>query len=356
MIPDARLLVVDALRYVHDLPRRAFVDLLRPGDLVVANDAATLPASLYGVHAATGAHVEARLAGIRTLNDLDVSNFLALIFGDGDFHTRTENRAPPPPLMPGDRLRLGPLTASITGILDHPRFVSLHFDGSPASIWAGIARHGRPIQYAHVQTPLALWDVWTPIAGRPAAFEPPSAGFALDWRTVTALHDQGIGFTTITHAAGISSTGDERLDSRLPLDEPYEISETAAAAINGTKHAGGRIVAVGTTVVRALEHAASGTGALHSGHGLATQRIGPSTRLRIVDAILTGVHERGTSHYELLRAFVDAVTLEDADEWLERYHYRTHEFGDSVFVEHSRSANDASAGQDPRLHFINREF
>ena len=336
MIPDAKLLVVDALRHVQDLPRRAFVDLLRPGDLIVANDAATVPASLHGVHDTTGAHIEARLAGVGTLNDLDVSNFLAIIFGEGDFHTRTEDRPAPPPLIAGDRLLLGPLTATITQILDHPRLVSLHFDGSPGAIWAGIAHHGRPIQYAHLQTPLALWDVWTPIAGRPAAFEPPSAGFALDWRTVAALHGHGIGFTTITHAAGISSTGDARLDSRLPLDEPYEISETAAAAINATKDAGGRVIAVGTTVVRALEHAAWGTGVLRAGHGLANQRIGPATRLSIVDAILTGVHERGTSHYELLRAFVDSGTLEEADEWLEGYRYRPHEFGDSVFIERSR--------------------
>ena len=56
------------------------------------------------------------------------------------------------------------------------------FDGPPAAIWEGLARHGRPIQYAHVPQPLVLWDTWTPIAAAPVAFEPPSAGFALDWR------------------------------------------------------------------------------------------------------------------------------------------------------------------------------
>ena len=68
----------------------------------------------------------------------------------------------------------------------------------------GIARHGRPIQYAHVAAPLALWDVWTPIAGPPFAFEPPSAGFAIDWRMLAAMADRGAEFATITHAAGIS--------------------------------------------------------------------------------------------------------------------------------------------------------
>jgi S-adenosylmethionine:tRNA ribosyltransferase-isomerase len=333
---DAKLLVVNAQHQLRDVARPAFVDLLRPGDLVVANDAATLPASLHGHHLATGSLIEVRLAGRRTLDAEDVSDFVAVVFGAGDFHTRTENRPTPPRLIPGDRLALGPLMATVTSILDHPRLVSLHFDGTADTIWAGIARHGRPIQYAHMLTSLALWDVWTPIAGRLAAFEPPSAGFVLNWRTVAALHEHRIGFTTITHAAGISSTGDDELDNRLPLDEPYEISEAAAAAVATTRQAGGRIVAIGTTVVRALEHAAAEDGVVRAGGGLANQRIGPATRLKVVDALLTGVHERGTSHYELLRAFADNATLQHADEWLEQHRYRTHEFGDSMFIERPR--------------------
>ena len=148
--------------------------------------------------------------------------------------------------------------------------------------------------------PLALWDVWTPIASPPVAFEPPSAGFALDWRTIAAFRARGIGFATITHAAGISSTGDLELDRQLPFDEPYDIPQSTARAIARTRESGGRIVAIGTTVVRALEHAAMRDGSVvHAGPGVATERIGPGTRLRVVDAILTGVHERG---HEPLRA------------------------------------------------------
>src|SRR5439155_14039968 len=113
---------------------------------------------------------------------------------------------------------------------------------------------------AHVPEPLALWDVWTAIAGPPVAFEPPSAGFALDWRALAALRARGIAFATLTHAAGISSTGDDDLDRRLPFDEPYHIPRTTAAAIRRVRARGGRIVAVGTTVVRALEHAATWDG------------------------------------------------------------------------------------------------
>jgi S-adenosylmethionine:tRNA ribosyltransferase-isomerase len=330
--PDAKLLAIDRSRRFRDLDRVALPDLLRRGDLVVANDAATLPASLYGTHLRTGAVVEVRLAARRSLESDDVSEFRAIVFGAGDFHTRTEHRPPPPALLPGDRLSLGPLDARVESVV-HSRLVSLRFDGTADEIRAGIAAHGRPIQYSHIATPLMLWDVWTPIASRPVAFESPSAAFSIDWHVVADFRARGIGFVTITHAAGISSTGDPVLDGHLPFEEPYEISPSAALAINHTKERGERVVAIGTTVVRALEHAAVADGVVRSGAGLATQRIGPASRLRVVDAVLTGVHESGTSHYEMLRAFADDATLESAADWLEGHHYRTHEFGDSVFLE-----------------------
>jgi len=330
---DAKLLVVDARRRIGHAPRSAFVELLRRGDLVVANDAATLPASLRGTHGATGAPVEVRLAGRPSLEAGDVKRFSAVVFGAGDFRTRTEDRAEPPPLSSGDRLVLGPLRAAVERTLGHARLVSLLFDGSPDEVWAGLARHGRPIQYAHVPAPLALWDVWTRIAGPPVAFEPPSAGFALDWRALALMRARGVEFETITHAAGISSTGDEELDRLLPFDEPYRIPSATAAAVNRAKARGGRVVAVGTTVVRALEHAAAADGRVRAGRGVATQRIGPASRLRVVGAILSGTHEAGTSHYELLRAFLDDETLRRATDELDARGYLTHEFGDSVLIE-----------------------
>jgi S-adenosylmethionine:tRNA ribosyltransferase-isomerase len=92
--------------------------------------------------------------------------------------------ASPSALSRGDSLQLGPLTAILEALLGHPRLVTLRFAGAPHSVWAGIARHGRPIQYAHIPMPLALWDVWTPIATAPVAFEPPSASFVLDWKSL----------------------------------------------------------------------------------------------------------------------------------------------------------------------------
>lgn len=328
---DRRLLSVNPLGVARHLYRADLAAELRLGDLVVANNAATLPASLAGVHRTTGVPVEIRLAGWVSLGD--PTRFTALVFGDGDHRTPTEDRPPPPALTPGDRLRLGPLEAVIEH-LDHPRLARLRFSGCQDSIFSGIARHGRPIQYAHVSAPLALWDTWTGIADRPLAFEPPSAGFVLDWRMVAAWRKRGIGFATLEHAAGLSSTGDSALDGRLPFDEAYRIPPATAVAVARTRMKGGRVIAIGTTVVRALEaSAASNNGDVRSGDGVATGRITRQTRLRVVDAIVSGVHEPGESHYDLLRAFADDAILGRMAKALRKGTYHTHEFGDFVLIE-----------------------
>jgi S-adenosylmethionine:tRNA ribosyltransferase-isomerase len=330
---ESKLLYVDAAGRIRSVPRTSLVELLQPGDLVIANDAATLPASLFGVHLQTGVEVEVRLAARASLAPDDVLRFNAIVFGPGDHRTRTEDRALPPPLAPGQRLRFGSMTAVIEALLGHPRLVALRFENSTAEVWAGLARQGRPIQYAHLPRPLQLWDVWTPIAAQPVAYEPPSAGFALDWQLLAAFASKGIEFATITHAAGISSTGDPELDRLLPFDEPYRIPVATEKALRRACHDGRRAIAIGTTVVRALEHSASRFGAVLAGEGVADQRIGAHTPLRVVDAILSGTHEPGTSHYDLLHAFAGARVLRRADRVLETGGFRTHEFGDSVLIE-----------------------
>lgn len=325
---DARLLVLrrDGT-FVHE-PRAALAKYVRAGDVIVANDAATMPASLFGMHERTASPIEVRLASWAGRALGDPSRFVAVVFGDGDYLTRTESRAPPPALIAGDRVTLGPLRATVAEVRIPPRLVVLALDGDAASIWAGIAQHGRPVQYAHMTEPLAMWDVWTPLAGAPAAFEPPSAGFVLDWQLQQALRARGAHIVTLTHAAGLSATGDDALDARLPLPERYVIPNETAEVVRGAR---GRVIAVGTTVVRALEHAAS-RGGLRSGAGIADQRIGSHTRLHVVDALLTGTHERGTSHFELMRAFASDASLAAAGAALDREGYRTHEFGDSMLV------------------------
>ena len=333
----ARLLVVREHGRIDHWPRADFVRLFRGGDLVIANDAATLPASLRGKHVRSGREIEVRLAGRDSL--AQVTRFSAVLFGRGDFRTRTEDRPLPPPVHPGDRLTLGPLQATVVGLHHHPRLVALEFEGPPSAIWEGLARHGRPIQYSHVPQPLALWDTWTPIAGPPVAFEPPSSGFVLDWATVASLTKHGVRFATITHAAGISSTGDPALDALLPFDEPYRIPACTAEAIRQARELGTRVIAIGTTVVRALEHAAAIAPVVQAGEAVASQRMDASSRLRIVSAILSGTHEPGTSHYDMLRAFVDEGRLNRISRALDEHGYRTHEFGDSVFLEAARQTS-----------------
>ena len=345
---DARLLVVDGAGRISHHPRSALADLLVAGDLVVANDAATLPASLSGRHVATGVAIEVRLAGRRSLDADDVAWFLAVVFGAGDWRTRTEDRPLPPPLAAGDTLALGPLAATVARVVAAPRLVELCFGGAADAIRAGIARHGRPVQYAHIAAPLALWDVWTAIAAQPVAFEPPSAGFVLDWRLLDQMARRGIGFATLTHAAGLSSTGDAALDVQLPFDEPYHLPTATVAAVRAARERGDRVVAIGTTVARSLEHAAAQPGGIRAGPGIATNRLGRSTRLRVVDALVSGTHEPGSSHHELLRAFVGDMTLDRIDAALESPSpgYRTHEFGDSVLVE--RGVATPRAYAEPR--------
>jgi S-adenosylmethionine:tRNA ribosyltransferase-isomerase len=347
----AKLLVVDAAGAIRHADRIRLADLMRAGDVLVANDAATLPASLAGVHVATGRAIELRLAGRRSLSVDDVHEFTAVLFGEGDFRTPTEHRSLPPRVIAGDVLMLGPLRATVLRTLDHPRLVQVRFSGDADAIWAGIARHGKPVQYAHVGEPLKLWDVWTRVAALPVAFEPPSAGFVLDWSLLSALKAKEVGFATLTHAAGLSSTGDDALDARLPLDEPYHVPAATVRAIREAKARGGRVIALGTTVTRALEHAATARG-LHAGAGVADQKIGARTALRVVDVIVSGTHEPGTSHYELLRAFAPDEVLRAANAELEANGYLTHEFGDSVWIEHiaeNRGLAAAASGMLPAV-------
>lgn len=334
---DARLLVVGRSGAIEILRRSDWASLVREGDLVVGNDAATMPASLVGRHAPTGARVEVRLAARRSLDPGDLV-FDAVLFGDGDHRTRTEDRPAPPVLRAGDVVTIdgSTLAGTIVQHHGHPRFVRLSFEHQP--FWSELARVGRPVQYAHVPEPLALWDVWTVIAGPPVAFEPPSAGFLLDWAGLSALRARGAAFATLTHAAGLSSTGDATLDARLPLAEPYRIPARTAALVRQTRARRGRVIAIGTTVVRALEHAGA-HGVLDRGveangiESVADQRLGSGSPLRVVDVLVSGTHEPGTSHHELLRAFVSDEVVARTDRALAAARFRTHEFGDSVWLE-----------------------
>jgi S-adenosylmethionine:tRNA ribosyltransferase-isomerase len=325
---DVALLVVDpqndAIRELRtpDLP-----DLLAAGDLLVVNDAATLPASLHG-HDETGHAIEIRLVAAGA----DAS-FRAVLFGPGDWHQRTEDRAPPPALVPGARLTLGSLTASIEAVDPiSRRLVTLRFDGDGDRLWDALYRQGQPVQYSYLSHALPLWAVQTVYATRPWAFEMPSAGRPLSWDSLMRMRRKGVRWAAVTHAAGLSSTGDPRLDAALPLPERFDIPIATVDAISETSRRGGRVVAVGTTVVRALEGAAMKTGTLRPGEGETDLRIDRTFRPRIVDGILSGVHAATESHFDLLGAFAPARLLASATDYAEAHGFHTHELGDSMLL------------------------
>jgi S-adenosylmethionine:tRNA ribosyltransferase-isomerase len=337
-------------RLLHIDPTRCgFVDgkigalrtILGKDDLLVVNDAATLPGSLRGV-TDSGAPVEVRLAG-----DRGDGCWPAVLFGAADWRTRTEDRPAPPRIDVGAILRFGLLSASVVAVdRESPRLISLAFDARDAALWRELYRAGRPVQYAYVARPLALWHVQTAYAARPWAAEAPSAGFSLTWELLLDLRRCGIAIARVTHAAGISSTGDAALDARLPLAERYDVPEDAATAIATARARGGRIVAVGTTVTRALEGAAAKEGGcLVAGEGTTDLLLGPMTRRAVVDGILTGAHDVDTTHFTLLESFAPRALLERGHAFADAHGYLGHEFGDAVLILPARSAHEARTAE-----------
>ena len=211
--------------------------------------------------------------------------------------------------------------------------MDVRFDRVGASLWAALYRDGRPVQYAYTAGPLALWHVQTRYAARPWAAEQPSAGRPLAWSLLLDLRRRGVRFAPLTHAAGLSSTGDPALDAALPLPERYEIPASTVEAIVETRSAGGRVIAVGTSVVRALEgNAAAHAGRLVPGRGRTDLRIGPGFTPAVCDGLFTGMHEPEGSHFALLQAFAPGPLVRAAYRHAEETGYAWHEFGDSSLI------------------------
>ncbi|HKU39987.1 MAG TPA: S-adenosylmethionine:tRNA ribosyltransferase-isomerase, partial [Polyangiales bacterium] len=322
---QTRLLVLDPCGGERQDARIAELpSYLQPGDLVVVNDAATLPGSLRA-QTVSGQELELRLAG-----PSDDDRLWVVAFGPGDYHTRTEERAAPPPLAAGDTLHIGPRLRA--RVLERsaisPRLLKLGCSLAGAALWAELYARGMPVQYQHHDRDLGLWSVQTAYAARPWAAEMPSAGRPLSFATLHALQRRGVRLASLTHAAGISATGDAALDAALPLPERYDIPLATVRALDTAR----RVIAVGTSVVRALEGSAAKGGGVTPGLDVTELRIGPGFVPRVVTGLLTGMHSPGESHYALLRAFASEPQLTAASEHAERAGYLSHEFGDVTLV------------------------
>ena len=316
-VPRATRLLVIATRSrdfregsMAELPR-----LLSPGDVVVVNDAATLAASVFGT--AKGRGIELRLLGLPDAS----GESEAVVFGEGDSHTPTEQRSAPPSLDAGDTLELtSGLEATVTRA--DGRRIGLRWSGNRDEVVAALYRAGRPVQYAHMRSPLALWDVQNVYAAEPWAAEMPSAGRGLDFALLDALRKRGVVVARVTHAAGLSSIGDAAADASLPWVERYRVPRETAELVGKAK----RVLAVGTSVVRALESVPGG------GEGTTSLRIDGDYRPRVVTSLLTGMHDGATSHADLVSAFVPPDLLAAASRFARERGFLGHEMGDACLI------------------------
>jgi S-adenosylmethionine:tRNA ribosyltransferase-isomerase len=296
---------------------------------LVVNDAATFPAS-FQTMGPSGHPLEVRLAGFR-----GGRRFFAALFGQGDWRTPTEKRAEPDRLAPGDRIEL--VAGLFARVLERSpaseRLVELELELEGAEMWHAIYRGGRPVQYSYLASDVPLAAVQTAYAARPWAAEMPSAGRPLSASLLLEAKARGVEIRSLTHAAGLSSIGDASLDALLPLPERFEIPEPTAHAIDAARARKSRVVAVGTTVVRAIEGAVElGGGSLISGTAETTLRIGPGFVPKRVDGILTGMHEPEASHFALLLAFAPRDLLLRAHRHAVEADYLAHEFGDACLI------------------------
>jgi S-adenosylmethionine:tRNA ribosyltransferase-isomerase len=324
---EVRLMVVDPLaRLDCVVPFARFPGYFDEGDLLVVNDAATMPASLRAT-TGDGASLEVRLF------DGDGATWRAVLFDAGDWRTKTEDRAAPPKLAPGSELRFGPVCARITEVSElSPRLVRLEISGAPGELWSEVYSQGAPIQYAYRGGPAPLWSVQNVYATRPWAAENPSAGRPLSWELLLELRRRGAKVVALTHATGLSSTGDATLDAALPLPERCEIPAATAEAVNSAVRTGRRVIAVGTSVMRALESSALADGKVTAGPAIASLLITEAHRPRVVHGLLTGVHSPQESHYRLLRSLVDGQTLAHATQTARDHRLVEHELGDAVLL------------------------
>src|SRR6266542_5586722 len=316
---EVRLMVIDrASGHIEHTRFDHFGEFLRAGDLLVFNSSRTLPASLSGC-VEQGPCIEIRLA-----EHLPDDSWLALLLCQrGDPFSCG--------LRPEMQVDLGQgLTATVHERDEQiPRLWKLSFSKRGSELINAFYRVGRPVRYEYVSAPWGLDYYQTVYAREPGSAEMPSAGRAFTWKLLFELRRGGIEMAYIILHTSLSSYLDDELDAQhLASEEEYFVSSSAAEKINRSHERGGRVIAVGTTVVRTLESAADATGIIQPGHRYTRLRITARHVLKAVDGLLTGLHEPEASHLDLLTAFLPAETIRSAYEEAVERNYLWHEFGD----------------------------
>jgi S-adenosylmethionine:tRNA ribosyltransferase-isomerase len=328
--PEARGLARDEVRLLvataHDgeLVHARFRDLprfLESGDLLVVNTSATLPASLPA-RRGDGTVVQLRLSTPAPKSPSDSWWVVELRSSNG--------AAPFREVAVGDRFEL-PGGGSAEIVAPEPfastgaRRLWLARLELPAPITPYLRRHGHPIRYGYVRREWPLASYQNTYALEPGSAEMPSAGRPFTPELVTALVARGVLVAPLTLHTGVSSI--ER--GEAPYPERYRVPATTARLVNAVHLWGGRVVAVGTTVVRALETVARPDGAVDEGEGWTSLVITPERGLYAVDGLLTGWHEPEASHLQMLRAAAPDELLDRSYAAALEHGYLWHEFGDS---------------------------
>ncbi len=289
-------------------------DYLKPGDLVVMNNSRTVPAILQGTlfrdTKVIQQEVEIRLARKRDEEIWDV-------------------------LVVADEVRLGDilqfssdLTAVIIEMKEGSPLKTIVFSKKGTDLFNSIYALGEPVRYEYIHNKWGLDYYQTVFASHPGSVEMPSAGRAFSWELLFNLQKKGIELDFIQLHTGLSYLLDEIETSPTDNYEEYHLSEKTIEKIRYTKALGGRVIAVGTTVVRALESAGI-TGTLN---GVTNLYINQSFPLKMVDGIITGFHEPKASHLDMLTAFVPQDLLWYAYEEAIDQQYLWHEFGDMNLI------------------------
>jgi S-adenosylmethionine:tRNA ribosyltransferase-isomerase len=319
--PPAR----DGVRLLVATPQRVeharFAQLaayLRPGDLVVVNTSGTLAAAVDGVRAG------GRPVTVHFATALDDGAWVV------ELRPRGNATGPECDVQPGEEVEL-PDSVALHVQAQHPpgqqRLWRAHV-AVDSGVPAYLGRHGRPIRYAYVREPVPLAEYQTVFARDPGSAEMPSAGRPFTAELVVDLVTRGVGVAPITLHTGVSS----QEPGEPPQPERFSVSESTARAVNATRAWGGRVVAVGTTVTRALESCAGDSGLVRAAQGWTGLVLGPKHRARVVDGLVTGWHAPGASHLDLLEAVAGADLVERAYRAAVRDRYLWHEFGDSCLL------------------------
>ena len=319
---QVRLLVIDrATGKIEHSQFDKIDNYLRKNDLLVFNSSRTLPASMRGCEcgATHGPCMEVRLA-----EHLADDCWLALLLCEqGDPFGCGLRKGMQIDFAEGLNARIMARDENI------PRLWKLRFSISGTQLVDLIYRLGKPIRYEYVSAPWDLDYYQTVYAKEPGSAEMPSAGRAFTWKLLLDLKRRGIDTAYIVLHTGLSSYMDDELDAQHPAsEEEYFVSAATAEKINRARKNGGRIIAVGTTVVRALESVVDPSGRVSEKQGYTRLKIDNRHRLKTVDGLLTGLHEPQASHLDLLSAFLPAEKILAAYEEAIQGKYLWHEFGD----------------------------